>query len=82
MLPMPPEPRVHVAFCLRNIDRPTCERLKAFAQQNPEVELEPAGCLCHCSRCVDVPFLLVNGRIVEGATHLDILEDLRVGARP
>lgn len=76
--PMSDRARVEVVFCLRNIDRATYHALKAFAAENPEIELVPAGCLCNCSRCVDVPFLQINGRLIEGSTHLEILEEIRV----
>lgn len=68
--------RVQVVFCLRNIDRAIYEALKAIALQNPEIKLEPAGCLCNCTRCFEVPFLQINGRIVEGSTHQEILEEV------
>lgn len=74
---MPQQTTVEVVFCLRNIDRANFEALKAIAVQNPEIKLLPAGCLCNCSRCVDVPFLQINGRIIEGATHANILEEVR-----
>lgn len=68
--------RVQVVFCLRNIDRAIYEALKVLALQNPEIKLEPAGCLCNCTRCFEVPFLQINGRIVEGSTHQEILEEV------
>ncbi|GAB4384427.1 MAG: hypothetical protein Kow0022_06970 [Phycisphaerales bacterium] len=74
---MSQETSVEVVFCLRNIDRANFETLKAIAAENPEIRLIPAGCLCNCSRCVEVPFLQINGRIVEGATHASILDEVR-----
>ncbi|KAA0214043.1 MAG: DUF1450 domain-containing protein [Leptolyngbya sp. PLA3] len=73
---MSPSSRVHVVFCLRNIDRAIYEALKALALKNPEIRLEPVGCLCNCTRCVEIPFLQINGRIIEGSTHQEILEEV------
>jgi len=73
---MPGDQPITIVYCLRNIDRATYDWLREFERKNPEIILEATGCLCNCSRCVEVPFLMINGRLVEGSTHAEIIEEI------
>lgn len=46
-------------------------------KKNPDVDYIEYGCLGFCSRCARNPFLLVEGKLVEGETKEELDKKLQ-----
>lgn len=64
-----------VEYCLSNVPAPARALLQACG-----LPVREDSCLQRCGCCYDGPFLVVDGEIVEGASHREILEQIGRGA--
>ena len=64
-----------VEYCLSNVPTPARAMLQACG-----LPVREDSCLQRCGCCYDGPFLVVDGEVVEGASHREILERIGRGA--
>lgn len=62
-----------IEFCLRNVDRKTYEWFSSLGQTRDDVEVRPSGCLSRCSTCVETAFVQIDGEVLEGSSHKDLV---------
>lgn len=62
---------LEINYCLQNIDPATRALLRTCGHSVIE-----DVCLQRCGRCYDGPYLVVNGAVVTGESHQEILEKI------
>lgn len=58
-------------YCLGNVDS---EARRALRESSCEVR--ESFCLDRCGKCYAEPFLVVDGEVVDGASHRDLLREI------
>lgn len=65
----------HVEYCLGNVDSESRRRLRARGDGDVG-KVREASCLEHCGNCHAGPFLVVDGEVRRGASHVALLAEI------
>lgn len=64
-----------IEFCLSNLASGS-QRAKEKLENDPNLDVIEYGCLGHCGKCYDEPFVLVNGEYVSGKNNEELIDNI------
>ncbi|MFY4775531.1 YuzB family protein [Metabacillus sp. RGM 3146] len=64
-----------IEFCISNLANGSQKALEIL-ERDPNLDIIEYGCLGYCGKCFESLYALVNGEVVAGETHDELVENI------
>lgn len=64
-----------IEFCISNLANGSQKALEQL-EKDPNLDIVEYGCLGYCGKCFESLYALVNGEVVAGETHEELVENI------